>query len=194
MANPLQIRSPKDLQETFKAFAQDNGLSQGDALALLLSSYNENTAMTTMPEKKDEMDHLVSLLDTVRNMFFNSLTQARDADANAEAKYHNMISSQKKEIAELKNKIEELSADAARTVEAESTAKEIAKKNEALTRQIANQQTLIETISKQSVSLEEAQSLKTMIAVLKKESEMQKEIISLIQPKESDLEKLIPTE
>jgi len=194
MANPLQIRSPKDLQETFKAFAQDNGLSQGDALELLLSSYNENTAMTTMPEKKDEMDHLVSLLDTVRNMFFNSLTQARDADANAEAKYHNMISSQKKEIAELKNKIEELSADAARTVEAESTAKEIAKKNEALTRQIANQQTLIETISKQSVSLEEAQSLKTMIAVLKKESEMQKEIISLIQPKESDLEKLIPTE
>lgn len=194
MANPLQIRSPKDLQETFKAFAQDNGLSQGDALALLLSSYNENTAMTTMPEKKDEMDHLVSLLDTVRNMFFNSLTQARDADANAEAKYHNMISSQKKEIAVLKNKIEELSADAARTVEAESTAKEIAKKNEALTRQIANQQTLIETISKQSVSLEEAQSLKTMIAVLKKESEMQKEIISLIQPKESDLEKLIPTE
>ena len=194
MANPLQIRSPKDLQETFKAFAQDNGLSQGDALALLLSSYNENTAMTTMPEKKDEMDHLVSLLDTVRNMFFNSLTQARDADANAEAKYHNMISSQKKEIAVLKNKIEELSADAARTVEAESTAKEIAKKNEALTRQIANQQTLIETISKQSVSLEEAQSLKNMIAVLKKESEMQKEIISLIQPKESDLEKLIPTE
>ena len=40
MANPLQIRSPKDLQETFKAFAQDNGLSQGDALELLLSSFD----------------------------------------------------------------------------------------------------------------------------------------------------------
>lgn len=194
MANPLQIRSPKDLQETFKAFAQDNGLSQGDALALLLSSFNENTAMATMPDKKDEMDHLLSLLDTVRSMFINSLTRARDADANAEAKYRNVISSQQKEIAELKDKIDSLSADAARTVEAEATAKEIAKKNEDLARQIASQQTLIETISEQSVSLEEAQNLKTRIAVLKKESEMQKEIISMIQPKESDKEKMIPTE